>query len=249
MTIADHDIITTRYFFPRPGEPADIEYVDAGDARLACHRADFGHRVTVVHFHGNGEVVADYLPGFAHHLDELGANAFFAEYRGYGGSTGTPRLAAMLDDVDAIHDAVGRPDHQIIAFGRSIGSIYAIEFASRHPDIAGLVIESGIADVLERILVRAEPTTLGATREQMEQQFDQLFDHRAKLADYPGPTLVMHALHDHLVDHSHAERLTQWAGERAQLVTFDEGNHNTIFPRNRDAYLAHLGEFIDQVEV
>lgn len=219
--------------------------VDVGPARLACHAADHGGDVTVIHFHGNGEVVADYVPGFAEHLADLGVDAFFAEYRGYGGSTGTPRLGAMLDDVAAIRAAVDRGDDNIVVFGRSIGSIYAIELASRFPDIAGLVLESGIADVHERILLRATPEELGTTAEAMREDFERLFDHEAKLGRYPGPTLVLHAEHDHLVDRTHAERNAAWAGDDAELVLFDRGDHNSIFRANRTAYLDALGEFFD----
>lgn len=244
VSIADHDIITARYFFPRDEPPDDVEYIDAGGCKLACHRAATGHDLTVVHFHGNGEVVADYVPGFSQYLDALGANAFFAEYRGYGGSTGTPRLGGMLDDVDAIRRATGVPDDQIVVFGRSIGSIYAIEFVSRFPDVAGLVLESGIADVLERILLRVEPTALGTTRKAMEEEFSRLFDHRDKLGRYEGPCLVLHARRDHLVGFDHAERNAWWAGGDVRLVGFNRGDHNTIFPANQSAYLEALKQFL-----
>ena len=245
MSIADHPIITERYFFPMEVPLADPHLVDVGEATLACHYADGGYDQTVVHFHGNGEVVADYLPGFVHQLHQLGANAFFAEYRGYGGSTGTPMLGAMLDDVSAIRDALDVDDDQIVVFGRSIGSIYAIEFAARHPEIAGLVVESGIADVLERILLRARPSELGTTLEALKADFGTLFDHRRKLQSYSGPSLFMHADRDHLVDVSHAERNAEWAGEEAKLVVFDKGDHNTIFHANREVYLAELAQFLE----
>ena len=249
MDVADHDIITRRYFFPRSQPLSGARMVDVGKAQLACFQAEQGHDLSVVHFHGNGEIVADYLPGFAEQFDDLGANAFFAEYRGYGGSTGTPRLGAMLDDVTPIREAVGGPLERIVVFGRSIGSIYAIEFAARFPEIAGLVLESGIADVLERILLRATPEELGTTTEAMRAEFERLFDHQEKLGQYPGPALVMHAEHDHLVDKSHAERNAAWAGDKARLVVFERGDHNSIFHANRAAYLEELGEFLDQVRV
>lgn len=244
MSIADHDIITRRYFFPRPQAPPSSAFVDVADARLACHNAGRDHDITVVHFHGNGEVVADYIPDFADALDELGANSFFAEYRGYGGSTGTPRLGAMLEDVGAIRDAIDVPDEQLVVFGRSIGSIYAIELAARRPNIAGLVIESGIADVLERILLRASAAELQTTRGEMEREFQTLFNHEKKLGQFAGPTLVLHAEHDHLVDSSHAVRNARWAGENAELVLFPRGDHNSIFHANRDDYLQRLGTFL-----
>ncbi|QDG53932.1 alpha/beta hydrolase [Persicimonas caeni] len=247
MSIANHDIISQRYFFPQRHPLPGAKMVDVGEAKLACDAHDAGHDLTLVHFHGNGEIVGHYVPGFAETLADLGVNSFFAEYRGYGGSTGVPRLGAMLEDVSAIRDAVGKPDDKLVVFGRSIGSIYAIEFAARYPDIAGLVLESGIADVLERILLRASPSELGSSLEAMQEEFGRLFDHEQKLGQYTGPTLVLHTEHDHLVDKTHAERNAAWAGGDAELVMFERGDHNSIYGANRHAYLQALRAFFEMV--
>ena len=90
-SLLDHHLISERYFFPRAEAPAEPFWVDCADGtRLACayHETDPA-APTVVHFHGNGEVVADYLDGFPGLIDRMGCNCFFAEFRGYGGSTGT----------------------------------------------------------------------------------------------------------------------------------------------------------------
>ena len=246
MLIADHDIITERYFFPRRHPLPDATTVDVGGAQLACYESKHDHDLTIVHFHGNGEVVADYLPGLPTQFHQMGADSFFAEYRGYGGSTGTPRLGSMLDDVTPIRQAIDAEDDQLVVFGRSIGSIYAIEFAARFPNIAGLVLESGIADVLERILLRATPQELDTTEEAITQEFTDLFDHRKKLQQYEGPTLVMHAKQDHLVDKSHGMRNADWAAGPTKLVLFDRGDHNTIFHTNQRQYLSELAAFLTQ---
>ena len=44
------------------------------------------------------------------------ADLFLAEYRGYGQSTGTPLMRGMLDDVEQIFEAIGRPPEEIIVF-------------------------------------------------------------------------------------------------------------------------------------
>ena len=77
--ILDHPIISQRYFFPRRSPLDDATLVDCGEATLACYRLDrHPDAPTVVHFHGNGEIVADYLPDFAEALLDLGVNVFFA---------------------------------------------------------------------------------------------------------------------------------------------------------------------------
>ncbi|MFU8806292.1 MAG: alpha/beta hydrolase, partial [Bradymonadaceae bacterium] len=61
--ILDHPLITERYFFPFDTSPSNPHWVDTGEHRLACY-GEMRHpgAMTVIHFHGNGEVVSDYLP-------------------------------------------------------------------------------------------------------------------------------------------------------------------------------------------
>ncbi len=217
--------------------------VSVDGANLACASVKGGHRLTLLHFHGNGEIVDDYLPGFPTMMDAIGLNTFLAEYRGYGGSTGVPLLGTMLSDVRAIVEAAGPPE-TLIVFGRSIGSIYAIEAARRYPNIAGLVLESGIADVLERILLRVSPEELGSSMDAMQAEFSERFDHKTKLGGFHGPTLVLHAEHDHLVNKSHAQNNAEWAAGPTKLVILPRGDHNSIFAENHDRYLTELASFV-----
>jgi pimeloyl-ACP methyl ester carboxylesterase len=245
MSVLNHPLITARYFFPRKLAVANPTWVGVEHARLACYATRSGHPLTVVHFHGNGEVVADYVPEFVEMLEVLGADCFLSEYRGYGASGGVPRLGEMLDDVEAIFEAVGRRPEEIIVFGRSLGSIYAIEFAHRYPDVAGLVLESAIADPLERILMRVTPTELGMSLSAIESEFRERLDHLAKLRVRRKPTLIMHTKNDVLVDASHAVRLSSGPIENVRLVLFPHGDHNTIFPENRERYVDELRELIE----
>jgi pimeloyl-ACP methyl ester carboxylesterase len=246
--LLDHPLVAARYFFPRRAFIPDPLWVEAGDARLACalRRTGAPDPLTIVHFHGNGEVVADWLEdGLADEITgRLGCDLLLAEYRGYGLSTGAPRLGRMLDDVEAVVRAAGVPPEKIVLFGRSVGSIFALEAAARFPRAAGLVLESGIADVLERLLLRVEPRELGATAEDLAAAVAARLDHRAKLAAYPGPVLVMHAREDDLVPASHGERLAAWAAGPAILKLSDAGDHNSILGVNWRAYLDALAELV-----
>lgn len=243
----DHPVVSQRYFFPRPDHPGRTTDVEVDGATLGCRlTVQDPDQLTVVYFHGNGEVVADYVPHFEDTLMAMGVNVMLAEYRGYGASTGTPQLAAMLHDVTAIVEAAGTDPENLVAFGRSIGSIYAIELVHRFPQAAGLVLESGIADTLERILLRAEPGELGVSGDELRDEAARLFDHEQKLGSYQGPLLVMHAAGDDLVDVSHAERNHEWAGsQHKQLIVFDEGDHNSILAMNAEMYLRTLHGFLD----
>jgi len=245
MMLLDHPIISERYFFPRMNSPA-ADYrldVEVDGATLACAWYDHGHRKTIVHFHGNGEVVADWESELAPLVDGIGANIFFAEYRGYGASSGTPLLGTMLDDVLPIARAAGR-DEDLIAFGRSVGSIYAIELVSRLPGVAALVLESGIADVRQRLALRVTPGELGVSPEVFDNACAERLDHKRKLAAYEGPLLLMHAQADYLVEVEHALANADAAGGEVTRVIFDCGDHNSIFAANRREYVERLADFV-----
>jgi len=244
----DNPILSARYFYPWANRFDDPFYISGDGFRLGCrYRHVHDDAPTIIHFHGTGETVADYLGEFEERIVGLEANLLLAEYRGYGMSSGSPALAAMLDDVELIVAACGISPERVIFFGRSLGSLYALHGASRYTDAAGLIIESGLADPLERILVRVEPRELGATMEQLRDSVGRCLDQRQKIAGFRGRVLVMHTRNDDLVSVSHAERLYASANEPKELLVFERGDHNTILPANREAYFAAVGAFIRSV--
>jgi uncharacterized protein len=246
----DHPVLTERCFYPWPNSFADPFYVQGKGGRLGCwYDRGFPDGLTIVHFHGNGETAGDYLGDFSGRMKLLGVNLLLAEYRGYGMSEGEPALAAMLGDIPAIVEASGSDHDRLIFFGRSLGSLYAIHGASLYPRAAGLVLESAIADPLERILARVEAWQLGVTPEGLRLEVNRVLNQQEKLTGFGGRTLIMHTRNDDLVDISHAERLYSWANHPRELVIFDRGDHNNIMEINRESYFAHLGRFLSDCRI
>ena len=243
--ILNHPLISERYFFPRAGSFADPFWVDCGDARLACsyHEIDPDAK-TLIHFHGNGEIVDDWQGDFVHLIQQMGCNCFLAELRGYGQSTGLPQLGKMLDDVVPTIEALQRSPEDLIFFGRSVGSIFALEAAAQFPKAAGLILESGVADVLERLLLRVDPQELGVGSEEFSNAVESRLNHQCKLSQYPGSVLVMHTRNDGLVDVSHGQRLYDWAPGHKTLKIFEQGNHNDIMFVNAREYFGLVAEFV-----
>jgi pimeloyl-ACP methyl ester carboxylesterase len=247
-SILDHPLISQRYFFPRGDRFPSPFVVEVDGARLACALREVAPGApTVVHFHGNGEVVGDWLDVLPAWLGSLGWNVLLVEYRGYGMSTGEPELGRMLDDVERVVRASGVPPDRTVFFGRSVGSLFAVHAVSRFPAAAGLVLESGIADVLERIALRVEPWELGAAPGALEQAVREKLDQRAKIGAYRGPVLILHARRDGLVDVSHAEQLARAAGGAATLRVFDRGDHNSILAANEAEYRREVAAFLARV--
>ncbi len=246
-SLLNHPLISQRYFFPRKARFPDPFWVDCGDARLACHYRQ-GHPggKTLVHFHGNGEIAPDFMGDFADIIDSMGLNCFLVEYRGYGMSTGTPAMVKMLGDAERAINALGEPPENLVLFGRSLGSLYAVHGAWRLRRVAGLILESGIANPLERLLIRLHPTEIGTTVERLAEAVFQHINVGYKLGYYEGPTLVLHCKYDGLVDVSHAQLLYRWAGGPATLKIFDRGDHNTIFQKNSREYVKAIQDFFTE---
>lgn len=244
--VLDHPLLNSRYFFPRPDAVARPYWVQSsGDVRLACYydRAPRGGR-TVLLFHGNGEVAADYAGAFAAQMRKAGLGLCVAEYRGYGESTGEVSLPALLEDAEAMFEALKLAPEDLIVFGRSVGSIPACELVRQEPSIAGLVLESGIADVRERVLLRVRPGQIGMSEADFDAELEADYNHAEKLASYTGPVLLLHAEHDTLVQARHARANATHAGGKATLTLLPNGDHNSVEVENRAAYWAAFNEFV-----
>lgn len=245
LELLDHPLISERYFFPRSVPLTEPFPVACEGATLACaYQSSAEDNLTVVHFHGNGEVVADYLPDFPEQLARMSCNCLLAEYRGYGGSTGIPQLGRMLADVQPTIAAIGQPARKLILFGRSVGSLFALKAAELFPGVAGLILESAIADPLERLLLRVHPEELATTREGLAAALGEALNIRQIMTHFTRPTLIMHTRHDGLIDPSHAERLAAWCGGPARLEIFPRGNHNDIMLVNNRHYFAMIEAFL-----
>ena len=250
-SILDGPAISGQYFFPQRRYVDDPFLVEVAGAELACYRKIVHPgNFTIVYFHGNGEAVADYVPDLVDVFEGLGLNSIFVEYREYGGSSGEAQLVAMLGDGEEAIKAAGLAPEQVIVFGRSMGSLYAIELADRQPSIAGLIIESGIADPSERFLTYADLASAGFEQADVVAEAERYFDHEEKLTKYKKPLLILHTEDDGLIDISHAERNYAWAGStQKQLVRFPWGNHNTILAANWKDYLDAVRNFVGTIRL
>jgi pimeloyl-ACP methyl ester carboxylesterase len=156
----------------------------------------------------------------------------------------------MRGDGERVVRDLGADPRRVVAFGRSLGSLYAIELANRLPGIAGVVVESGIADVGEPQILRDAFARVGQSEARLAQEIESEFDLQQKLGDYRGGLLVLHAEHDQFLGRSHAERLHAWGGGTdKRLVIFPSGDHNTILFANYQEYLREVAEFLERVGV
>lgn len=251
-TRLDHPDILRFIFHPRkdvsatPANALDCTITVAAGVTIGCRffiaRAD---APDILFFHGNGEVVSDY-DDLGPVYNRCGMNLLAVDYRGYGASSGTPTVSAMLHDAPIIFRKVqqwrqsNKHTGPLIVMGRSLGSASALEIAaSFEKEIAGLIIESGFAYTVPLLNV------LGAdTRSHGIQEADCL-RHIEKITCCSKPTLIIHAEFDQFIPFSDAEALLQYSGARKkQLKMISGADHNTILMTAGRTYFETIKNFI-----
>jgi hypothetical protein len=249
--ILSNTLITRRVFFPRITDVAPTDLIDVGQVKIACYRSNPDPAAgTLLHFHGNGELAADYWQEWIALFAFSGLNLCFVDYRGYGFSEGAPDLITQLGDSEALVDALGVSPERLIVLGRSLGSVFAVDLVYRRPEIAGLVLESAIANVLEDWVLEEEVERLGANLVDLRREANLYFDQHEKISAYKGGVLILHAECDRHVSISNAERLYAWSNaQQKRMIRFAAGDHNTIIPYNMTDYAEALRDFALRIGV
>ncbi|MHC1743574.1 MAG: alpha/beta hydrolase [Syntrophobacteraceae bacterium] len=244
----DQPLVLERLFHPRPewsavisGVPAEDVLIDvAGGVRIGGRfHAVSKTAPTILFFHGNGEIVSDY-DDMGPVYNRMGINFFPVDYRGYGRSSGSPTVRAMMTDCHAIFEYVRRLlaergySRHLILMGRSLGSASVLELASSHPEeIDALIVESGFAYAAPLLrLLGIDPDRIGFKEETGFRNVD-------KIGRFAAPTLVIHAEHDHIIPYSDGEAL--YAASRAPdktLLKIPGADHNDIFLRGMTPYMS-----------
>jgi len=236
-------------FYPRPewtayANPEDTDGVmlipveDGVVVGSRFHKAADAAAPTILFFHGNGEIVADY-DDIAGLFNEAGVHFFPVEYRGYGRSSGTPTITSMMRDSHVIFAYTLELLKQrsltgpLIVMGRSLGSAAALELAAHYGDrIDGLIIESGFAysgPLLQLMGVNLQ--FLGLTEADG-------FRNIEKIDGYSRPTLVIHAEYDQIIPYAEGQALFERSpAAEKRLLMIPGANHNDIFFQGMRDYM------------
>lgn len=212
------------------------------------HLADDPDAPSILFFHGNGEIAADY-DDVGPRYNEQGMSLLAVDYRGYGRSGGTPAVGTMINDAHAILTwtrewLASRGRTGILAvMGRSLGSVSAIELAATSPDsIDGLIVESGIAQTMPLLLcLGVDPSVLGIA------EMDG-FRNLQKIAMVTKPTYILHAQFDQFIPMGIAENLQAQCGARTKEFQMVPGaDHNNIIDRTGRLYFDAIARFVKKL--
>jgi fermentation-respiration switch protein FrsA (DUF1100 family) len=194
LSSADATRLVAWYVPPQPGKPLILYFQgNAGGLNL---RADRFRKLT-----------------------DGGTGLLALNYRGYGGSGGSPTETGLIADAKAAYDFAAKtvPPSRIVVFGESLGTGVAVALASER-EIGGLILDAPFTSTAD---VGAAVYWFAPVRLFMRDQFHS--DRR--IGKVRAPLLVLHGERDLIVPISFGEKLFALANEPKRMVRFPAGGH------------------------
>jgi len=209
-------------YFPTPAVSIKglSEQVIQNDGEyIKIHVLNEGRPRALLYFGGNAEAVAYNAPEFKQVFPDY--TVYFVNYRGYGGSTGTPEEQSLYSDALLLFDTVMARHESIAVIGRSLGTGVATYLASRR-DVNKLVLVTPF-DSIENVAASHYP--LYPVSIMLKDKYDSI----GRVPAIKAPTLMLIAANDRIIDTSHAHKLAAAfpEGQVAKHVLSSSG-HDSI---------------------
>jgi pimeloyl-ACP methyl ester carboxylesterase len=176
-------------------------------------------------------------------------NLVVADYRGYGASTGVPTLTGLVQDspiiLKEVRSELSRRNlrSDLWVMGRSLGSISALELASRYQEVMkGLIIESGFPSIA-RIMIHLGVPASGMDLEKIDQTCLE------EIKKISLPSLIIHGEQDWLVPIHNARDIYHHLGtEEKELLIIPSATHNNIMLVGFKEYFNALERFVKRTD-
>lgn len=209
-------------YLPTP-ESRSIEatsiLVENGGATIKIWTRPAESTDAVIYFGGNAEDVSFALSSFAKALPKQ--NLYFVNYRGYGGSTGSPSEEALFSDALAVYDRISQKHTNISVIGRSLGTAVAVYLASvRKVDRLALITPF---DSIENVAKKQFPIF------PISLLLKDKFDSASRVPGVTSKTLVIIAENDEVIPRQNSDALiAKFPPDQVTVKVIDRANHNSI---------------------
>jgi fermentation-respiration switch protein FrsA (DUF1100 family) len=192
-----------------------------GEHLVAWHVPPADGRPVILYFHGNGGTLSYRVARFQK-LTGDGIGLVGVEYRGYGGSTGSPSERGLIADAQAAYAfaAARYSVKQIVVWGESLGTGVAVALAAEKP-VGRVILE---APFTSAFAVGAQRYWFLPVRLLMSDQFRS--DER--IQKVTAPLLILHGAKDQTVPYRMGERLFDLANKPKHIVRFLDGGHEDL---------------------
>lgn len=215
---------------PGLGAIESVSFLSTDGVRLhAFWWPSENRRTAILLFHGNAGNRGSRV-GWMHGLHERGWPVLLLDYRGYGGSEGSPAEAGFARDAEAAAAWLeSRGYERQVYLGSSIGCGAAVGLAGRRPPI-GLIVQSGAVD-LAPVATRAYPFL------PMRLLMRDRFDVRTAAASVRSPSLSIHGDQDRIVPLSSGRALHEaFGGPKALWIVEGAGHNDVVEVAGREWY-------------
>jgi hypothetical protein len=204
-----------------------------GEHVIAWHLPPRGDKPVILYFHGNGASLRWRVDRYRA-LTADGTGLLALSYRGYGGSSGRPTEAGLINDALAAYDfARARYDIPRIAlWGESLGSGIAVALAAEHP-VGHVILESPFTSAAD---VGAARYWFVPVRLLMKDQFHS----DLRVGKITAPVLVIHGDRDWIVPIALGERLYALINAPKRFVRLADAGHNDLGARSVEAAIKFL---------
>src|SRR5262249_50870612 len=218
---------------PAPAGPPGAEEVWPGRAARACgvrvaggvgtawQGRPGGEKPVVLYFHGNGGSLRGRVDRFRD-LTADGTGLVALSYRGYGGSSGAPTEAGLVNDALAAYafTRARYPAERIVLWGESLGTGVAVALAAQEP-VGHLILQSPFTSAADVGAQRYWFVPVGLL---MKDQFRS----DLRIGKVTAPVLVLHGDRDNIVPMALAERLYGLINAPKRFVRFAGIGHNDL---------------------
>lgn len=200
----------------------------------------------LLYLHGNGENIGGNVE-HSQRFHQLGFSVLLIDYRGYGKSEGNfPTEGRVYQDAEAAWDYLvqqrGIAPQEIFVYGHSLGGAIAIDLATRHPEIPGLIVESSFTSMGDMVdhqgVYGLLPKNILLT---------QRFDSISKIKSLKMPLLLIHGTADLTVPATMSQLLFDAATAPKKLWFVPDANHVNVAAITGFHYLQTIQEFVGQV--
>jgi hypothetical protein len=209
-------------YYPQPkSSGADLAtwQLSVPDAQLQISVRPHDGPKALVYFGGNGEDVSFNLPAFSRAFPDYAL--YLLNYRGYGGSSGTPSEEAIQKDALVLFDRVHAKHSNVVVMGRSLGSGVAIRLASQRP-VQRLVLITPYASLAE---LGARQFPFIPVKWLLRDKYES-WRYAARIT---VPTFLVAAEHDAIIPRASTQKLYTHFGQGvASLQVIPDVGHNTI---------------------
>ena len=206
-----------------------------GERVIAWDVAPHGDQPVILYFHGNGGALR-YRVDRYRALTRDGSGLIALSYRGYGGSSGRPSEAGLIEDARATYAYAAKryPTAHLVLWGESLGTGVAVALAAEK-QVARLVLE---APFYSAVSIAASAYPFVPVRLLMQDRFRS----DLRIRNVTAPVLIVHGDHDAVIPIEAGERLSALVAAPKRFVRIEGAGHEDLGLRAVVAAKAFLAE-------